>query len=199
MTKYVLNSGAVRKSASKRKNFFAEIVKDLGPSPKMLITLFAVPREYWEEKFSEYQKQMNDDMPDGVEVLLEVAFPDTFEQQVKNSDIVYVHGGDDHLLKYWLTQFDLAALLQGKVYAGSSAGSSVVARHSWTCDWRQTIDGLGILPIKFIPHYASNYGADDALRGRIDWELAYNDLAAYGDKSLPIYALEEGDFVIINQ
>jgi hypothetical protein len=61
------------------------------------------------------------------------------------------------------------------------------------------MDGLGILPIKFIPHYKSEtYGNDDT-RGPIDWEKAYEDLADYGDKSLPIQALEEGDFVVLEK
>lgn len=60
------------------------------------------------------------------------------------------------------------------------------------------MDGLGILPIKFLAHYKSDFGASDP-RGPIDWEKAYDELSKYGDTSLPIHALEEGYFVIINQ
>jgi hypothetical protein len=61
------------------------------------------------------------------------------------------------------------------------------------------MDGMGILPIKFIPHYNSAYGSDDPYRGRIDWKQAKNELMHYGDESLPIYAVEEGDFVVFEQ
>ena len=54
------------------------------------------------------------------------------------------------------------------------------------------------MPIKFIPHYNSNYGVDDP-RGPIDWQKAKDELAKYGDKALPIYALEEGDFVVFER
>jgi hypothetical protein len=51
------------------------------------------------------------------------------------------------------------------------------------------------LPIKFIPHYQADFeGADP--RGQVDWQKAYNDLKAYGDKSLPIHALKEGEFIV---
>jgi len=33
-------------------------------------------------------------------------------------------------------------------------------------------------------------------RGSIDWESAKKELENFGDKSLPIYALEEGEFAI---
>lgn len=50
---------------------------------------------------------------------------------------------------------------------------------------------LGVLPIKFLAHFKSHYGDIDS-RGPIDWDKAYRDLENYGDKSLPIFALEEG-------
>ena len=60
------------------------------------------------------------------------------------------------------------------------------------------MDGLGILPIKFIPHYKSNWGSDDP-RGSIDWEAALRELEEYGDASLPIHALEEGEYIVIEK
>jgi len=72
-----------------------------------------------------------------------------------------------------------------------------MARCCWTLDWRQCIDGLGILPIKFIPHYGS-VDPDDP-RGSIDWQKAYDELEAYGDPTSPIHALEEGQYIIIEQ
>jgi peptidase E len=196
MTKYVLNSGGLRNAPEKGRRFLAEIVKDLGPSPKMLVTLFAQPREDWEEKFAQYRDELNERAPDRVKVSFELAFPDTFKEQVSRNDIVYVHGGDDHLVKYWFDKLNIPKVWKDKVVATSSAGSDVLAKHFWTCDWRQCMDGLGILPIKFLPHYKSKYGENDP-RGPIDWEKAYKVLAEYGDKSLPIHALEEGDYVVV--
>ncbi len=200
MTKYVLNSGGVRNNPAKAREFMAEVVKGLGVEPKMLVCLFAQPREDWEVKFSQYTNELNERLPEGVKLTLELAMPDSFADQVARNDIVYIHGGDDELATYRFSKFnDLPGIFAGKVIATSSAGSDVLVKHYWTCDWRRNMDGLGILPIKFLPHYKSAYGNDDPYRGPIDWDKAYQDLAAYGDTSLPIHALEEGDFIVIEQ
>lgn len=198
MTKYILNSGGLKRYPDKADKFNKEIVKDLGPSPRILFCLFATPRELWEEKFTQYSQRFLKSMDDGVAPKFELAFPDKFVEQVKNSDAIIIHGGDDNLLLQYLKKHDLPAIWHGKVVAGSSAGADALVEHFWASDWRCTMDGLGILPIKFIPHYLSDFGKDDS-RGPIDWNKAYKELEEYGDKSLPIYALEEGDFIIKKQ
>ena len=59
------------------------------------------------------------------------------------------------------------------------------------------MEGLNVLPIKFLAHYKSAYGAEDP-RGPINWEKALEELKEYGDKDLPIYALEEGHYEVIS-
>jgi hypothetical protein len=51
------------------------------------------------------------------------------------------------------------------------------------------------LPIKFIPHFESDFGSTDP-RGPVDWQKAHKDLEEYGDTTLPIYALREGEFKV---
>lgn len=82
--------------------------------------------------------------------------------------------------------------------AASSAGSDALVDSFWTCDWRKPLKGLGILPIKFIPHYKSDYGTDDP-RGVIDWKVAMDELKVFSDETLPIHALEEGDFIVLEK
>jgi peptidase E len=195
-TKYILNSGGIRNNLEGGKRFFAECVKGLSKTPKVLICLFAYPREHWEEKFEDLITQNL--YPEGVNPIFELAFPKIFEEQIKNTDIIYIYGGDDYLLQYWLLKFDIPKIWEGKVVAASSAGSNALVQHFWTCDWRDCMDGFGILPIKFLPHYKSDFGSDDP-RGPIDWEKAYKELEAYGDKSLPIHALREGEFIVIEK
>lgn len=198
MTKYVLNSGGLKNQPERAKKFLAEIVKGLDDEPRILVCLFAQPREDWETKFQQYYDGFFKMMPPGVKVRFSLAMPDTFEKQISENDILYVHGGDDHLLKFWMTQFDIPKIWDGKVFAGSSAGSDFLCAAHWSCDWRQNFDGLGILPIKFLPHFKSDFGADDP-RGPIDWEKGKKELEEYGDKSLPVYALEEGEFIVIEK
>lgn len=178
------------------KRFFAECVKGLSKNPKVLICLFAYPREHWEKKF---EKLKNDNLySEGINSVFELALPSKFEEQIKNTDILYIYGGDDYLLKYWFSKFNIPQIWEGKVVATSSAGSNALVQHFWTCDWKDCMNGFGILPIKFLPHYKSDFGSDDP-RGPIDWEKAYKELEAYGDKSLPIHALREGEFIVIEK
>jgi peptidase E len=196
MTKYILNSGGLRNHPEKAKKFNLEVVKGLGNAPRILFCFFATPRERWEEKFADYSSRFLASMVDGVIPEIELALPEKFVEQLKYSDVILIHGGDDNLLLHYLKQYNLPASWQDKVVAGSSAGSDALVKHFWTCDWRQCLDGLGILPIKFIPHYKSGFGDNDP-RGPIDWEQSYQELTEYGDKSLPIHALQEGDFIVI--
>ncbi|MDB5238586.1 MAG: hypothetical protein JWM46_856 [Candidatus Kaiserbacteria bacterium] len=197
MTKYVLNSGGMRNYPDRAKKFFAEVVSGLGEKPRILICCFAQPREDWEEKFEKDKNTLFDLFPEGIHPVLEMAFPATFTEQIENSDVVYMHGGDDHLIQFWLKQFDIPKIWDGKVVATSSASSNALARHFWTCDWRQAMDGLGILPIKFLAHYDSEYGKNDP-RGPVDWQAGREELESFGDTSMPVHALGEGEFIVIH-
>lgn len=153
-----------------------------------------MPREDWEQKFKDDHGY---DFA-GAKPILELAFPDTFAKQVATVDALYLHGGDDHLIQYWLRKFDIPKIWDGKVVATNSASSNALSTQFWTCDWRLPMDGLGVLPVKFLPHYQSEYGKDDP-RGAVDWEAGLRALEAYGDTSLPIHALKEGEFVVIER
>jgi hypothetical protein len=198
MTKYVVNSGGIGRRPELKKKFHQELVKDLSASPKFLLCNFAQVREDWELKFPGYSNAIAKDLPEGVHPSFELAMPAMFAEQCNRADVIYFHGGDDYLLQYWMKQYDVPKLFDGKVVATSSASSNMLATHFWTCDWRLCLDGLGILPIKFIPHYESDFGADDP-RGPIDWQKAYDELAVYGDTSLPIHALTESEFIVLEK
>ena len=137
-------------------------------------------------------------MPKGVKPSFELAMPDKFVEQCKNSDVIYFHGGETNLIISLIRNFDLPTVFNSKVIATNSASSDMLSRHYWSCDKRVCANGLGIFKIKFIPHYNSNYGSDDP-RGPIDWSQAKKDLEQYGDKKLPIYALEEGEYIIFEE
>jgi hypothetical protein len=170
----------------------------LSNAPKFLLCNFAQSREYWEVKFAGYSNSIAEDMLDSVKPTFELAMPDAFVEQCKRADVIYFHGGDDHLLQYWMKQYDLADLFKDKVVATNSASSDMLATNYWTCDWRQCANGLGILPIKFIPHCQSDFGDTDP-RVPIEWQKAYEDLAAYGHESLPVHALKEGEYIVIEK
>ena len=198
MTKYVLNSGGLRRNPEKAAKFFREIIRGLGSEPRILSCTFADKRERWESNFIAYQDFFRRAVGSGVSPRFEMALPDKFVEQIKNSDAIVMSGGDDYLLLAYLKQYDLPAIWEGKVVATNSASSDALAACFWAGDWRQCFAGLGILPIKFIPHYQSEFGADDP-RGPIDWAKAHQELAAFGVPNLPIHALREGEFIVIEK
>lgn len=198
MTKYVLNSGGMKNNHDGARRFFEELVKGRGASPHVLLGFFAQPREVWEEKFNEYTKAFDQFMPTGIKATYEIAFPENFNHQVKKADVIYFHGGDDHLAMDWFKRIGAPKVWQGKTVGTNSATTHALSKYFWTCDWRQLKDGLGILPIKTLAHFNSNYGADDP-RGPIDWQKAKQELENYKDSALPIYALPEGEFIVIEK
>ena len=195
MTKYFLNSGAVLKNPEKGIKFFNEIFQGLGEEPKLLVCYFAQPREDWEERFKGDQIFFAENFKDEIKPVLSLAFPENFEKKIKESDAIYIHGGDDQLIQYWLKQFDVPKIWKNKIVAASSAGSNALVKSFWTCDWRKNMDGLGIIPAKFLAHFKSDYGKNDP-RGPVDWEKAKSELEKYEDTNLPIYALQEGDYQV---
>lgn len=195
MTKYLLNSGKASTSADKGKKFYNQIVEGLGSKPEILFCLFAQPRENWEQRFNKLTTDFAAVLDTKIQPTYKLALPKEFTEQIESAQVIYIPGGDDRLLQYWLKQYDLPLLWYGKTIATSSAGSDALVKHYWTCDWRECQDGLGIVPIKFIPHFNSTYGNEDP-RGPIDWQEAHKELETYGDTNLPIYALPEGEYKI---
>lgn len=205
MIKYVLNSGNAKRFPEKLKKYNEEVFKDFvvggdkeileGKSVKVLMCIFAQQREFWEAKFEIYRKNVGVGVD--VEVETRLAVPDKFVKQCQWADVIIIAGGDDELLEYRFSKFDIPNIWKDKIVATGSASSNYLSSSFWTCDWRTNMDGQGILPIKFIPHFKSDFGDDDP-RGPIDWDSAYKELEAYGDRSLPIHALEEGDFVVFS-
>lgn len=74
-------------------------------------------------------------------------------------------------------------------------------REDWEAKYAEYVAGFtshmteNVHP-KFLAHYESEFGADDP-RGPIDWHAAKEELEAYHDKKLPVYALREGEFEIL--
>ncbi|EKE22041.1 MAG: hypothetical protein ACD_7C00075G0005 [uncultured bacterium] len=170
MTKYILNSGNAKNFPQKEVDFVNEILIDFKSDDeiKILYCFFAQARESWEDRYAKYKERFIQLASSNFKLTFELAFPEKFEEQSQSSDVILVQGGDDHLLQFWLKKFDLPKIWEGKVVATSSAGSGALVNSFWTCDWRKSMDGLNILPIKFIPHYKSKtYGLDDP-RGPID-------------------------------
>ncbi len=78
-----------------------------------------------------------------------------------------------------------------ELVAGSSVGAHAISKYYYGLDDLKIGEGLGLLPIKAIVHYRSDYNAPN-----IDWDKAEVELKNYKEE-LPILTLSEGQFEII--
>jgi len=151
-----------------------------------------------EDRFKHYTELFEPFMPKGVKPIHINATIDNFEKEVENADAIYMHGGSTKPLRDILKKYNIEKLFNNKSVGTNSASSMALAKYAWSRDERIPTEELGVFPIKFLAHFKSDYGKDD-FRGEIDWDKVYEDLSNYGDTSLPIYALKEGEFIIMNK
>lgn len=198
MTKYILESGSIKKYPDKGRVFFEEALQDLGSTPTILWCFFAMDPEEREARFRKYCDIADAVLPKYVSARHVHAHKNTFIEQVADADVVQLQGGNTAALLKELSEYNLESLFNGKVIAGHSAGSNVLCDSYWSPGMRKLGKGFRLLPCKFISHFNSDYESDDP-RGPIDWTAAKKAIEEYGDQSLPVYALEEGDFVVFEK
>lgn len=198
MTKYILESGSYKNHPVKAKLFFEEALKNLGNQPKILWCFFAIPEDERASRYDDYIAQSRNFISPEIVPIHEQATVEDFKEQVNRADLVNIQGGHTKTLVESLSGYDLIELFSDKVVAGHSAGANVLGVSYWSPGMRELGDGFGILPFKFISHFNSDYGYADE-RGPIDWNAAKELLQEYGNTSLPVHTLEEGEFVVINK
>ena len=195
MIKYIIVGGYIHKAKDGGRAFCEELVKGINKKPiKILDCMFARPRESWEQKIKEDNTLFLKFIKD---FELELALPEKFTEQVKKSDIIFLRGGyTTQLFDALIQNKDWLKELDGKVLAGTSAGAEVIAKYYHVLDSGRIGDGLGLLPIKFIPHWKSDFFDD--IKQNIDWQKVLKELKDYKE-DLPIYNLSEGEFKVFNR
>lgn len=192
MTKYVLVGGYSNKSADDGGAFVREVVAGFDQPVRILECLFARPVDEWEAAFQKDKFLFASKLQE--KVLLELADPARFVEQARNADVIYFRGGRTKALIEGLKQSEgWEKELTGKTVVGSSAGVNFLARYYYSLDNLEICEGLGILPIKALVHYKSDYNAPN-----IDWDKVHQELQEFGE-DLPLLAIPEGKFEVIRQ
>ena len=159
---------------------------------KLLECLFARPKENWDLAFHEdkdfFQKNLPDKKLDVVR-----ADPDTFAEQVHWTNAIYIRGGSTQpLLDLLLKDIHWQKVLDGKTFAGSSAGANAIAKYYYGVTDLKLGQGLGLVAAKVTVHYRSDHNAPN-----VDWDKAYAELKSYKE-DLPLLTLKEGEFKVMN-
>ncbi len=191
MIRYILIGGYIHKAQDGGKAFCETLTKDITDQPlRILDCLFARDRDIWEERFKDDEDFFLRHIKD-VEVNL--ATPENFIEQIRNSNIVVFQGGVPRKLISeldgtgdWLKELD------GKMLVGSSGGADAICKYYGVGKTMNIGEGLGLLPVKFIPHWKSDYAPGIA----IDWDVLLENLRSYKEE-LDIITLGNGEFTVI--
>ncbi|TSC70427.1 MAG: hypothetical protein CEO12_361 [Parcubacteria group bacterium Gr01-1014_46] len=157
-TKFILHGGFTPGNQNENNSdFYKEILKDAHEGTKVLIVPFAKDVERipltTERVKNEFNKNKQQE-----KLEFEVANEEFFIKQVNSADVIYFQGGTSLKLLDVLKKFpELKDSLTGKIIAGESAGANVLGEFFFSPSANKVFEGLGILPIKIIPHYKEEY------------------------------------------
>lgn len=193
MTKYILIGGYIYKAQDGGKAFCEELVKGIVSKPaRILDCLFARPQDSWDKRFKDDRTFFSKNLGD---FELKLAQPEKFIEQVKNSDVIFFQGGIPRQL---ISRLDPAGNcikeLDGKVLVGSSGGADTICKYYGVGKTLNIGEGLGLLNVKFVPHWKSDYGQGL----KIDWDTLLDKLKSYKE-DLEIITLREGEFAVIEK
>lgn len=191
MTKFILVGGYPHKAKDGGKEFCEELVRGFKEPVKILDCLFARPQDNWIKAFDQDKEFFYRNLPH-TQVELQLANPVKFIEQVTRADATYIRGGTEELLlaAFLKNTSNLFEVLRDKTLAGSSAGADVMGKYYYGLGDLTVKEGLGLLPIKVLVHYKSDYNAPN-----IDWDKAKSDLTSHGE-DLPVLTLAEGQFEV---
>ena len=189
MTKYVLHGGETSRPSEDNKKFFFEMTNGLSDPVKVLCVYFSRNKEDWDRLFNQDKESFSSASPTKVLKFARAEDdPKIFKEQLQNTDVIYMRGGDtDKLIEALKPIKNFGKLIQGKVVSGSSAGACALSKYFHTGTAGSKVrEGLGILQIKTFVHYAEEKQKD------------LQDLENRGQE-MPVYKIPEEKFFIVEQ
>jgi cyanophycinase-like exopeptidase len=157
-TKFVLYGGFNPEEANPGNfEFSQELLKEAPENAKVLVVPFAkevdriIPtheRVSAELNAAKWQKN----------IFIEGATEENLIQQINSADVIYFQGGSSSKLLNTLKRFPyLKQYLEGKTIGGDSGGGNVLCKFFYSPKTDTINEGLGILPLKIIPHFKEEY------------------------------------------
>lgn len=191
-TVFILAGGNDRGTHDYAKRLEAEIAKHV-TSPKMLSCFFSHPEKEWDYWYDNWQKWFSEKFK--TSFTYDYAKKETFLNQVDTADVIYLHGGDTHLLLESLPDTKiLIEHFKDKVVVGSSAGANALSKKYWSSSKAEPGQGLGIVNTNVMVHYGVP-DRDGRRRTMDDWKKEEADFQAYVGSG-KITRLSEGQFIV---
>ncbi len=157
-TKFILYGG-FNPAETKPNNsaFSKEILKDAPENAKVLVVPFAKEIDRILPTLERVSLELNENKSQE-NIIIESATEDSFIKQLEWADVIYFQGGSTAKLLETLKQFpNLDQFLVNKTVAGDSAGGNVLCAYFYTPRTDSVSEGLGVLPVKMIPHFKQEY------------------------------------------
>ncbi len=192
MEKFIISGGYYQKASDKGKALCDEMIYEVNAQPiKILDCLFGRPKDTWNKKFSSDKDFFSKHIPG---VVVEIALTEKFINQINNNDILFFQGSrPEDMIRVLDDIPDWHNHLSGKVIVASSGAASMLSRYfgvgKSSSGSPRLGEGLGILPIKFIPHWRSDHGTNFMA----DWDGLYQKLLDHKE-DLEVVTLSDGEF-----
>ncbi|HTE57212.1 MAG TPA: hypothetical protein VK694_00555 [Verrucomicrobiae bacterium] len=190
MTTYILTGGRDRAHPDYGSKLTVELKKH-HEKFRVLSCFFAEPEEYASMLAEKWQPWFEKRV--GSIEKYDYARMDSFLRQIKDFDILYLHGGPNRPLFDALDTFgDFAPLVAGKIVVGSSAGANFIAKNYWGSSKQKPGKGRAILDVNVMVHYGSpDHEGRPRTAGDWDYEEAlFRDFIGTNEK---IWHLPEGE------
>ena len=191
--KFILVGGYPHKAEDDGKAFCESLVRDFSEPVKVLVCLFARPKENWEQAFLQDKNFFAVNIS-SKKVEIKLATQENFIEELKWCDSIYFRGGDIDLVHIMSKFPGWENYLEGKVVAGSSMGAYMLSKYYFDITSNTIKTGTGITNTKVIVHWKSELPEYKNTR----WEEGLNELKNYKN-DLPIYKLVEGEFTELTQ
>ncbi len=183
MTTFILHGGNTSDNNPLNKEFFKAIVDATPSHGRVLLVYFSREQKDYGRLFAQDTATMKS--LGGTSLSFDLADEKTFDEQVRQANSIYLRGGDPHrLLGILKNHPSFKNDVRGKTIAGSSAGAYALAQYYYSNSEDDFFDGLGLVPLKVMCHYAD------------EKQSIANEFNQYGE-SLKLIRLRNCEYTII--
>jgi hypothetical protein len=194
-TRYIL-AGGLDRAHQKYWQDLSELF-EFHEGLKVLSCFFSQAEKYWQISYDGFTPFFESAF--GSNSVYELATKAKFIDQMKSSDVIYLHGGHTTLIEEVMSEYDnIESHFSGKTIIGSSAGANFLSSNYWSARNKLAGKGSGIVPANIMVHFGSqffNQGTDNVT----DWSEEFNKFSEYLGKDQSITKIEEGKFVVFEK
>jgi hypothetical protein len=192
MTTYILAGGNDRGYDAYGKSLAKEVLARVS-QPRILSCFFAQPEDIWQDKYDGWKQWFMTNF--GGTITYSLARTETFIEQVKHSDVVYIHGGENKLLMDTLNSYaQIETHFKDKIVIGSSAGANYLSKVYYSPSANKVDFGSGILDCLSVVHFGATFDGEVSLT-KDEWNDVVTRVKNFG-ASEKVTLLPEGEFVV---